>query len=299
MTKNEFVLFAKDLAEKIEMPDDATKVILEEADENFASEKIYNQCVELNDRLFSKGGDMFRAIVDFLDDNEGKDRLRFNLFLSFFNAWTTKQMYAERGWSDEVYYQSMYDLTIWTKVTFKRFGWWGLDNYDWVNHFLRCIIVRLGRLQFHVITYDHADFEHAGVRVREGDKVINIHIPEGDALTKEKRMDAYKRAYKFFGCTGKAVFICDSWLFYEKHREFLQPNSNILDFMNDFHFIEYSESHDLGDMWRVFGFPDDYSDLTKLPRNTGMQRAYADWLISHGTTGSACGVFIFDGENIL
>ena len=298
MTETEFVSFAKDLASKIELPDEALDVILKTAGKVFSDERMYSAVIRLDNELFAQNDNISDLIGEYLDES-GNDSLSFKIFLSFFNAVTTKKKFADRGWGGDVYYASMYDITIWTKVTHKKYGVWGLENYSWVDHFLKGIIVRLGRLQFHEITYDRPDYDHAGVRVKKGDKVINIHIPEGDSLTKDKRIDAYKRAYKFFGRSGKAVFVCDSWLFYDKHREFLSPNSNILDFMNDFHYIEYYESHSLENMWRIFGFPENYDDLSKLPRTTGMQRAYADWLISHGTTGSARGVMIFDGENIL
>lgn len=298
MDKQQFIDFARVLNEKIEMPKEGCDVIYSVADDVFADESILSNCLRLDEALRSGTYDIGGLVQEYIDEI-GYDEDKFYLFMCEFNAYFTKDKCKEFNWTEDIFYDSMRDITIWGHTCLLRTGSWGMLNYKWVVSLLSCKLVRLGRLQFHKITYDRGLFQRAGVTVRPGDKVINIHIPEGDSLSKEKRIDAYKKAYSFFNMSGKAVFVCNSWLFYEKHREFLPPTSNILSFMNDFSFVEYKESHDLKDMWRIFGYPEHYDDLTKLPRNTGLQRAYADWLVEHGTTGGAYGVFVFDGEKIL
>lgn len=219
------------------------------------------------------------------------------LALAFTVMYTSRmrETYDERGIGEDIYYASLRDLTIWAKVCKRDFGGWGLREYDWMACQLRSEIFRLGRLQFHIIKYSGETFERAGRVVRAGDPVINMHIPDDGPLKREYRLDSYRRAYKFFGLD---TFVCDSWLLYPKHTEFLPERSNILDFMRDFDIIRSDDNSEWRNLWRIWGRMDDY-DPRKLPRDTGLRRAYADHLAGGGTTGDGFGVFFFDGENIV
>lgn len=207
---------------------------------------------------------------------------------------TTYGIYAQRGISEDVFYDTMSDITIWTKVSRRDWGTWGLHNeFGWLSNHLRATLFRLGRLQFEIRKFRMPEYKKGNRAVHQGDPVMNIHIPEGDALTREKRYDSYRRAHEFFGMD---VFVCDTWLFYPRHEEFLQPGSNILEFMHDFEIIDSSEkTGDYSNMWRIYGRRDNYL-AAELPRDTGMRRAYADWLEKENKTGSGYGVRFYDGE---
>lgn len=207
---------------------------------------------------------------------------------------TTHGIYKDRSIDENIFYDTMSDITIWVKVSRRDRGTWGLHGeFGWLSNHLRATLFRLGRLQFERRTFRCDKYQKNGHTVRRGDPVMNIHIPEGDSLTPEKRVDSYRRAHVFFGLD---VFTCDTWLFYPRHVEFLQPDSNILGFMRDFDIIESSEEEgNFGNMWRIFGRRDSY-DPADLPRDTGMRRAYADWLAKENKTGSGYGVRFYDGE---
>lgn len=206
-----------------------------------------------------------------------------------------RAIYAERGYDEEIFVDSVRDIAIWTKVTMRDDKVVGLRNLSWMSHQLRCTMFRLGRMQYHLIKYKETPYEAGGFSVKDGDTVINIHIPEGDSLTKEKRIDSYKRAFEFFG--GKYnTFTCHSYLFYEKHLEFLPENSNIRDFMGDFHLCDFTEKEGDDNLWRIFDKRESYDPKT-LPRDTSLRRAYAEHLEKDGMkVGSGRGIFFFDGE---
>lgn len=201
---------------------------------------------------------------------------------------TTRELYLSRGIPEDIFYDTMSDITIWADVCRRDWGTWGIHGqFGWLSNHLRATLFRLGRLQFEIKHFRCDEYNKNGRSVRRGDPVMNIHIPEGDPLTKEKRFDSYRRAHDFFGMD---VFVCDTWLFYPRHTEFLQPDSNILDFTRDFEIIDSSEkSGDYGNMWRIYGHRESY-DPAELPRDTGMRRAYADWLAKENKTGSGYGV---------
>ena len=92
--------------------------------------------------------------------------------------------------------------------------------------------------------------------------------------------------------------VCDSWLLFPKHREFLPEHLNIRSFMEDFTYIEGATEDKFENGWRVFG-KDSTTAPNELPQETSLQKAYAKHLLAGGKTGSGYGVFFFDGEKIL
>ncbi len=208
--------------------------------------------------------------------------------------------YREREIGDDIYYPSMRELTVWSKTCAREFGHIGLREWGWVTAFFDASIVRLGRLEFHDVAFrDGLVWEKDGVTVRGGDRVINMHIPEDGPLDPDAVQDAFRRAYRYFKRTGRAVFVCDSWLLWPGNYDFLGPNSRIRAFMDNFEIIRRADGKNIKDLWRVFGHRDSYDPAT-LPRNTELQRRLADFLAKNGgVTGGGYGVFLFDGEKIV
>jgi len=231
----------------------------------------------------------------------GCDVRFFALVLCEMYTLHTLEIYKQRGYDVEtVYYDSMKDIHIWANVCKNQFGTYGIENYGWVSYQITCNMFRLGRMQYHFIEYGDEDTVLHGIKLTKGKRVINVHIPEGDALTTEKRLDSYRRAYDFMKQTGLAVFVCDSWLLYPGHRDFLPEKSNILSFMDDFNILSYKEkpAATFGDLWRVFGHRESYV-YDELPQNSGLQKAYAERIKNGENLGTAFGAFVFDGENIV
>ena len=119
-------------------------------------------------------------------------------------------------------------------------------------------------------------------------------------------MDAYSRAYEFFAdCyrDGKLVLVCHSWLLDPEYQTFLPEKSNIVGFQKDFDIISVEKKENFGDAWRVFGAegdkPVDQTNAAELPRNTSMQRGFADFVAGGGLTGVGHGVIVFDGKEII
>lgn len=174
----------------------------------------------------------------------------------------------------------------------------------WFDGFFRLDRICYGRFQFEVCTYDHDEkfVMSSGYVVNPGDIYINFHIPSsGVPLTDEVRFNSYKEAYsrvKHLFPDGKVLFGCGSWLLYPRHKEFLPESMNILKFMDDFEIVSSGERDDFGDAWRVYG-ADAELPLEKRPTDTKLKKAYSDWLLAGNKSGSAFGLFLFDGEKIV
>ncbi len=243
------------------------------------------------------------ALIDKLAEEKGVDKNLLRLTAIELFTIGMKERYLAKGWGMDVYYDSLLDITIWAKVCFARTGRWGLLEYSWL--FVQIIgrVVRLGRLQFERFPVQPHDNGRVvgGVVLYEDMPVINIHIPEGEPITAEKRLDSYRRAYRFFNQSGYAIFHCHSWLLYEKHYDFLPAKSNVISFMNDFELVHNDTSVGNSDLWRLFGtaWPAKDNDYSLLPQKTGMQKAYVSYLLNGGTGGCSKGFFAFDGEKII
>ncbi len=212
--------------------------------------------------------------------------------------------YRLRGIGEDVFWDTMQDFRAKLEecVRCGRAAGGFADGSDWFTGFFAMTRFALGRLQFELAPFRYGKFERAGQRIFRGEQALNLHIPScGGRLTREVRLDAYRRAKRFFADSfpaGPVPFVCDSWLLFPAHREFLPEGSNILDFMDDFTIIDSFETEGFEEGWRLFydkaGLPPD-----QLPRDTSLRRAYADWLAAGRRTGSGYGVFFFDGERIL
>jgi len=278
--------FLIDLNEKINMPEECVDMILDTYDQIRT-----HQFHPIHDAFFNNEEVLWK--IDSLAKEKKIDKYIMALtFMQMFSE-TTLEIYKSGvknlALTDEIFYDTMTDMTIWAKVCKRDAGTWGLKEFNWVAHQTRADLYRLGRMQYHYIKFDRDQYVKGDRVVNKGDTVVNIHIPEGHEFTRDIRMDSYKRAYELMKTD---VFVCHSWLLYPAHREFLPKESNILSFMDDFDIFESHESADTENMWRVFNRRESYVP-SELPRNTGLQRAYADWIAKTGNTGSGYGIFIY------
>lgn len=211
-------------------------------------------------------------------------------------------LYRQRGIADEIFYASMNDLRCKLIECREVYGMWGNATDGWSDGFFKLDRFALGRLQYEQRTFPHEDYICGEVILRQGDPVLNTHIPSAGPFPRALRYDSYRRAFDFYPeirCCGKYLpIICNSWLLFPDHEKFLPQNSNILDFMRDFDIIKSSYSERPHAWWRIFGrhFQDPFD---KLPRDTSLRRAYANWLVAGNNTGSGHGVMLFDGEKIV
>lgn len=233
------------------------------------------------------GGEDVNEVLDTFAENSGAGRDITDLSFCIYCSQFTREIYAERNISDDIFFDSMKDITIWNRQCVKDYGHVGIHGQlGWLSCSIRARLFRLGRFQYEDSRFHCDSYTKDGVTLKKGDRVINMHIPEDGPLYDELRYDSYRRAAEFWGLN---LITCDTWLFYPRHREFFPENSRVLRFMDDFDIIDWGESNKPGDMWRVFGVRGSY-EPSSLPRNTGMQRAYADWLEKTGLTGWGYGI---------
>lgn len=247
------------------------------------------QAVEQTEALAAEYGE-HRYTMDFILILNCTEILRMN--------------YARSGLSDELFMAGVDDLRCKLMECIECEGVPGTFVADWNDGFLKMNRFAYGRFQYEKTVFNRGiDFvTKCGRVIKDGDTLINFHIPSsGIPMTDEVRLDSYKKAYEAYKGLfpdGRVVFCCNSWLLYPRHREFLPEKSNILRFLDDFEIVDWREKDGFSYDWRIFGR---YAGLPydKLPRDTSLRKAYADWLSDGNPTGDAYGVFVFDGNKIL
>lgn len=200
------------------------------------------------------------------------------------NVPVIRERYAEKGAGDDIFWDSMIDFRCKINECKKVYGVWGIDPITWYAGFFEAKIFKLGRLEYEV----------------RDEGVYSVHIPSCGALHHEDVLDSYKRAYVFFGGKDGAIlpFLCSSYLLFPAYQKAVFPeNGNIHRFAEDFTIIRIDDKQNFRDAWRVFDRP--YTgDLTVLPQNTSLQRAFVAYMKENDNFGTGLGLFLFDGETI-
>jgi hypothetical protein len=277
--------YLQDLLYRIQMPQEATDILLSTASQ-FKPADLANA----SDAFFS-GSDLHDEI-GIMANQAGVPYETATLCVLLLLSERTKEDYKSAGWPENLFYDTMDDYTVWARTGLRACGYWGIprDKAWWTCKHLRMELIRLGRLQFEPSTFQMDTYHGRTVDLQRGDPVLNCHIPEGEPFTKVRRYDSYSRAVEFFGSN---LFAVESWLLYPVHRQILKPSSNIIGFMDDFTTIHTEVWHDGRDLWRIFGFLDCYDPQT-LPKKTSVQQAYAAHLQKTGETGGGYGIMLFE-----
>ncbi len=290
--------------EKHDYPEDARKKIIEVEEKIIANEKA-NKLYDSIHRLYWGKKKNF----DYFDDKTKElaqliDEPVFTVqFIVVLNA--TRPLLAEykkQGISEDIYWQSVLDLKSKLLECKEYYDYWGTSVAGWFMGFFTMTRFALGRFQYEFSDF-HVDYynEH-GVEIKDSEFVLTMHIPSHQpSLTDDVRMDSYKKAFEFFKDRfgGKRIIVtCGSWLMYPDNINILPENSMTSEFILDFQPLDITQSYDFGDGWRVFGNQAG-KPAAELPRNTTMQRAFAEWFLAGKKCGRGYALMIFDGEKVL
>lgn len=247
----------------------------------------YNISNKINYELFEEN---IKQISKSADINEYTGALVLLLCLTK----RLREYYCESGISEDIFRNTVLDLRYKLDECICVHGVLGTFVLKWFWGFFRLERFALGRLQFEIVRFG-GDYEIDGVSLTPDSLVINVHIPRtGTRLDRESVLESYRLAAEFYRAIlgDKIVFVCSSWLLFPKNRELLSPTSNLLAFMNDFDIYTSGEYLNYGEVWRLFDKAYD-GDVTHLPADTSLRRAYID-LISRGEkTGWGKGVFVY------
>lgn len=199
-------------------------------------------------------------------------------------ACETYEEYQQRNIGEKVFFDTFSDISLWCDVCFRRYGEYGLQEYEWLWRHIKMTLFRLGRFQFER-TSSEWEFIWNGTSVKKGDTVISIHIPEGDPITQEKCLESLKKGQEFWKMA--VPYLCHSWLLYPGLQNLLGETSNIRRFQKLFDIAGTDYKYREGEE-RIFGMLLD--DPSGYPEYTRLQKEAKKYLEKGGKLGSGLGI---------
>ena len=135
-------------------------------------------------------------------------------------------------------------------------------------------LFRLGRLQFQIYECKNKTLIYNRLPFDYGEKLIYVHIPQGEKLSYDECVKSFQMAEKFFSeyfsDYNYRYYFCESWLLYEGNRDFMKADSNILKFSSMFNHA-YRVKFDDQAIERIFGkrrlFKKNYPETTSLQKS--------------------------------
>ncbi len=169
-----------------------------------------------------------------------------NLISYLYLCERTKEKYEALGLPEAVMDATLADLVRWTVEWSNVKGRLYLGELSWLSRHLGAKIFRLGRLQYCKGEAAH-DIPHLGIK--QGDPILEVHIPAGESLTRESALASLDMARAFFGehfpDYDYKCFTTHSWLLDETLKKYLPEQSGILAFASLFTAVEREPSLEL------------------------------------------------------
>lgn len=194
----------------------------------------------------------------------------------YLGAEYAEKHYEKRGYPLEVLYESMSDLSAWLRNTERNYGVIGISHHArmWETRVFEGAVIRFGRLECnseHFYSRNDLCDDEGNVILKNGDAVINMHIPEDGPMDIDECKKSMQRMREFFEKYRSDYdwkgFLCESWLLDTQLRDMLPENSNIIKFQDLGYRYDISEYE--GTIFRVFGTtpPEEVKNPTTLQRN--------------------------------
>lgn len=202
-----------------------------------------------------------------------------------------RALYAERGVNLAIYHDSMLDLKYKLDECKTVKGVVGSFVAFWFPRFFYLERVAFGRLQFEINKFGKS-YERDGRVLTPDSRVVNIHIPRTlTPLSQDNCDESFARAREYFKSEfdGEVPFACTTWLLYPENERVLSEKSNVYKFMKRFDIFASESDPEKHDLWRIFDT--DERDISLLPTDTHLRRAYVEHLTRGGTLGRGSGVF--------
>lgn len=158
-----------------------------------------------------------------------------NLLSVLFMCEELEKRYEEKGIDEKVFLDTLSDISIWLDVWSDLKGEMHLSELIWLQRHLKMELFRLGRLQF---GFGKCECDCPQYDLKKGDPVLEVHIPDGGALTEAECDASFAQAREFFAKYypnyDYKCFTCHSWLLDPKLKGILKEDANILKFQNRF-----------------------------------------------------------------
>lgn len=287
--------YIAEFCESCDYPTEAKKVLLDGI-QCIVEYTPLRECYEkhLYDYEMSHEREAIAASVEDIEKQLGdvavpSDTVKFLFFILCTKH--LRQLYDDLGYPRTFFTGLQDDMKAKLMESYRINRTWGTFVGEWYYKFFSLERFAIGRLEYDLIQMPPC-ISLDGKYCFDGEQAVTIHIPSTGPLLKEEIKKSMKEAAAFFKNAfpgGKVLFVCHSWLLFPGHYEMLPESSGIRQFMEEFEIIHVYMDDTKRNLWRIFGTKDT-DDLTELPRDTSLQRAYANWLEEGRPIGDGLGI---------
>lgn len=211
------------------------------------------------------------------------------------------KQYKKLGISDEVFYDTFSDISVWVNTAKREENIDGLLEVWWIRHILYLNMFKLGRMQYQFYKTDYilsglSPLQALKAPIKNKSRVLNIHIPEGARLDYSECEKSVLLARNFFSEYFPEYdykgFVCDSWLLDLRNAEFMSADSNIMKFSNLFCTVLKPHKNNKEIIRRLWGKQNEKTVFSLLSENTDLQKRTKKYLLSGGKTGNGYGFIL-------
>lgn len=263
----------QEIMKRIELPEKAQEIVWKYriSEEEFLFWKV----------LFEKDFQTFMSKW-----KESPQRLKWILWFYLKMSCEVYDKYQEQKIDEQIFDDTFYDITIWCKECYRKYGIYGLEEVFWLSKSIKMELFRLGRLQFEPIVLSDGDLEI--YHLAKNKKILNVHIPAGDKLDHLACKESLKKARTFFR-DPQIIFICESWLLSPELNEILPKTSNIIQFQKMYQIMDVYYDYPQAEE-RVFG--EVKSDKIEYPEKTSLQSRLKKYLLNGNKVGIGRGIIL-------
>ncbi|MDD6265494.1 MAG: acyltransferase domain-containing protein [Clostridia bacterium] len=292
--------YVKKFCESFNYPEQATKALIKAADfveDNDSLSRMFEQSIsDYNTDKVPDPTEHYEEMTAYAKTLTDFPYESIDLLFYILLAEHLEEVYEKAGLSHDLWRNAMDDLRCKLFECYNCKGIWGTFAGGWFPDFYYLKRLALGRIQYQP-AYVAEDIKTLDGRyeLKAGELFIDMHIPSSGPLKIEEVKASLRMAVEYFGNMFQdkdyVFFGCDSWLLFEKHREWLPEKSGIVQFMNLFSFVRLDAVTHSNDLWRVFNtFETSSKCYDRLPEDTLLRRKYKEYLLSGGKQGSAFGI---------
>lgn len=176
---------------------------------------------------------------------------------------------------ENILLDTLSDLVIWTNTHYNLTGKFGLSETGWLCRHLSFKLFRLGRLQFCMAD---SEFSIDEIGLKEGENVVEVHIPEGEPLPQSRCRESLALAEEFFAKYFSSfkyfTYTCHSWLLDPSVIPLVGEGSNIAAFRGMFKTVRNDDSDAL--LKYIFRWNAKREDLEKLEAKSSLAKKVKD-----------------------
>lgn len=152
----ELLLLSKDLTQqyckKILMPEGATEILVEIANKLNADQKLLDIYMEFYKNNIESGHWTTvwepLTIHPYVEETFGNEASLLYLHAALQRLPLAEQKYAELGLSEELFVETLRDISVWVQNAYNLVGYYAIRNFSWIWRHLEARMFRISGMQF-------------------------------------------------------------------------------------------------------------------------------------------------------